>query len=248
MKKKYLIFTFIISLFLFYSNLAFSEDLNKKEIKTSNIKLLLSKKRILHIGDSHTVGFYGREMDELLRNSGAIVRTYGSSGSSPSWWFNEKETKSGFYSKDENNNVYDPIIWKTPHKTPKIEALINEFKPEIIIVSLGANLLNQNEITIKKEVNDICKFITEKNIKLIWVGPPNGRKDKKPIEKQNFLYDNIKPIVKNYGSFIDSRDYTYYPETLKGDGVHFGGKDGKIIAQKWAKKVFEEIVKITQNE
>ena len=32
--------------------------------------------RVLHIGDSHTVGIYGREMDKMLRATGAQVASY----------------------------------------------------------------------------------------------------------------------------------------------------------------------------
>ncbi|MEK7434837.1 MAG: hypothetical protein AABZ74_17015 [Cyanobacteriota bacterium] len=200
-------------------------------------------KKILLIGDSHTVGSYGKELDSLLRKNGDIVRIYGSSGSSPSWWITGKITKSGFYSKDENGKTYNPIDWKTPHETPILEKIIDEFKPNTIIVSLGANLIRQKKEYIKKEIEDLCEIISKKNIPLIWVGPPNGRSDKKKKSEQDFLYENIIEVVKKYGYFIDSRPYTEYPDTLKGDGVHFFGEEGRKITKKWANSVFDEIQK-----
>jgi hypothetical protein len=54
------------------------------------------------------------------------------------------------------------------------------------------------------------------------------------------LYQNLKSVAEQYGTFVDSREYTKYPET-GGDGVHYWGKEGSRIARDWAGKVFDNI-------
>lgn len=196
--------------------------------------------RVLHIGDSHTVGIYGREMDNLMRKTGAKVQTYGSAGSSPSWWLNGHSTKSGFYSKDDEGKVDSPADWKAPHETPKLNNLINNFKPNVIIISLGANLIKASGEQIEKEVKILADIAKESGAKIIWVGPPDGRESVKPDSKQSFLYDHLQKVAQQYGTFLDSRPYTEYPAT-GGDGIHYWGKEGSEIAKSWASNIFHDI-------
>lgn len=199
--------------------------------------------RVLHIGDSHTVGTYGKEMDKMFRETGAKVRTYGSAGSSPTWWFNGTTTHSGFYAKDDEGKVDSPADWRTPHKTPKFSTLIQDYKPNVIVISLGANMLGANGDYIEKEVRKMAEVAKASGAKLVWVGPPDGRESKKPTSKQTQLYEHLQKAAREYGTFIDSRPFTEYPAT-GGDGVHYGGKEGTKIAKNWAKEVFGEIQRI----
>ncbi len=241
-----------IALIFLLSNSSLPSNLvvnNKINISSNldNTVLINKNSRVLHIGDSHTVGIYGKTIDALLRTTGAKVTTVGSSGSSPSWWIESKVTKSGFYMNDENGNIDSPIDWKTPHITPKLTDLIEKYHPNIIIFSLGANLIHQNKEKIESEVSQILEIAKKNKIKIIWVGPPNGKINIKPKEVQDFLYQHLKVIVKMYeGDFIDSRPYTYYPENMKGDGVHFGGVKGTKIAKDWSKQIFMQIQKISK--
>ncbi len=222
-----------------------------KEIDTTldlfpedSVKTINKDSVVLHVGDSHTAGIYGKEMDSLLRKVGAKVTTVGSSGSSPSWWLNGTSTKSGFYMKDQDGNIDNPSNWKDPHATPKLVDLINKYQPNIIIFSLGANLIHNTPEKIEAEVKSILKVAQKNNTKIIWIAPPNGRSDKKPKEVQDSLYENIKNVTDKYGiEFIDSRPFTNYPDNLKGDGVHFWGKEGAKTAKEWANAVFSEIQK-----
>ncbi|MFN8576363.1 MAG: hypothetical protein U0354_05855 [Candidatus Sericytochromatia bacterium] len=215
-----------------------SANLNFFENTTKG--LINENTRVLHIGDSHTVGVYGKEMDRLMRETGAKVQTYGSAGSSPSWWLTGHTTKSGFYSKDDNGNIDSPADWKQPHETPKFTNLINNFKPNVIVISLGANLIKANGETIEKEVKKLADIAKESGAKIIWVGPPDGRESKKPTSKQTFLYEHLEKVAKQYGTFLDSRQYTEYPEK-GGDGLHYGGEQGTEIAKNWAKSIFNDI-------
>lgn len=258
----------LISTFCFYisfqfitysnSNISYSEQINTEIINKDS--------RVLHIGDSHTAGFYGKEIDRLLRLTGANVRTYGSSGSSPNSWLNGYITKSGFFYKDENENSKIPDDWKIislefdlelkkgtkkdwqiPTKTPNIKDIIGEFNPNIVIFSLGANMIYSSNSDIENQVKEICEIAKSYKCRIIWVGPPNGRSDKKTPEQQERLYSHIQKIVLEYGTFIDSRPYTYYPDSWTAprfDGVHFLGDEGKSLSKDWANRVFQKIQNI----
>jgi hypothetical protein len=196
--------------------------------------------KVLHIGDSHTVGIYGREMDKLMRATGASVSTFGSAGSSPSWWLQGTTTHSGFFGRGEDGKIDSPADWKTPHKTPKLPDLLKQTQPSVIVISLGANLIKANGTTIEKQVKDLAEVAKASGAKIIWVGPPDGRESKKPTSTQTALYDHLQKVATQYGTFIDSRPMTEYPDK-GGDGVHYWGKEGSKIATNWAHEVFNQI-------
>lgn len=208
----------------------------------ANAPLITPDSRVLHIGDSHTCGIYGKAMDELMRGTGAAINTVGVSGSSPSWWLNGTVGKSGYFAKDENGNVDQPADWRTPRQTPNLNKLIKDFKPGIIVFSLGANMINSSSESIRNQVRSVCELAKNAGCQIVWIGPPNGRADKKPTEKQNRLYNNLKAEAEKFGTFVDSRQYTRYPES-GGDGVHFWGSEGSKIAKDWAGKVFNQLQK-----
>lgn len=208
----------------------------------ANAPLITPDSRVLHIGDSHTCGIYGKAMDELMRGTGAAINTVGVSGSSPSWWLNGTVGKSGYFAKDENGNIDQPADWRTPRQTPNLNKLIKDFKPGIIVFSLGANMINSSSESIRNQVRSVCEIAKNAGCQIVWIGPPNGRADKKPTEKQNRLYNNLKAEAEKFGTFVDSRQYTRYPES-GGDGVHFWGSEGSKIAKDWAGKVFNQLQK-----
>ncbi|KAF1081570.1 MAG: hypothetical protein GQF41_1910 [Candidatus Rifleibacterium amylolyticum] len=203
------------------------------------VPIIKSDSRVLHIGDSHTCGTYGKAIDACMRESGATVSTYGVSGSSPSWWFNGTVGKSGYFAKDESGKVDQPADWRTPRATPKLVDLIKEKKPTVLVVSLGANLIGGSNAAIQGQVKSICEVAKQNGTQLVWVGPPDGRS--KSSSDQTRLYLNLKTAVDMYGgTFIDSRPFTEYPAT-GGDGVHYGGSEGNKIANDWAKSTYKVI-------
>lgn len=203
------------------------------------VPIITSESRVLHIGDSHTCGVYGKAIDAMMRESGATVNTYGVSGSNPRWWFNGTIGKSGYFAKDENGRVDQPADWRTPRATPILSELIKQKKPSVLVVSLGANLITGDDAGIQAQVRSICELAKRNGTQLVWIGPPDGRD--KSTDDQKKLYQSIKAAVSQYGgTFIDSRPFTEYP-TTGGDGVHYGGTEGTKIAQAWAKSAYDVI-------
>ncbi|HNX74409.1 MAG TPA: LysM peptidoglycan-binding domain-containing protein [Candidatus Rifleibacterium sp.] len=202
--------------------------------------LITADSRVLHIGDSHTCGIYGKTIDGLMRETGAAVRTCGVAGSSPSWWLNGTVGKSGYYSRDEKGKVDQPADWRTPRQTPNLSGLIEEYKPNVIVFSLGANMAYAGAEAIQKQVQSVCDIAKRSGCKIVWVGPPEPRNGVGGSENYGRLYQNLKAAVEKYGSFVDSRNYTEYPAS-GGDGLHYSGNAGSKIAKTWADKVFNQI-------
>lgn len=111
MKKIFLLLTLtFLTGFLFENNvLNLKSECKEQSQFFPQPQFINAKSRVLLIGDSHTAGYYGKEMDGFLRDTNAKVETFGSSGSIPAWWIDGTETTFGFYSKNQNNEVYENI-------------------------------------------------------------------------------------------------------------------------------------------
>lgn len=207
---------------------------------TDGTPLIGPGQRVLHIGDSHTVGIYGSTIDGAMRETGAQVRTYGVAGSSPSWWYQGTVTKCGYYGRDEKGKVDSPADWRTPRATPSLPDLIKEYKPTVLVVSLGANLFSASEAAVKRETQRIIDTAKAAGCTLVWVGPPRARESVTSIAAQDSLCETIKATVGTQGTFVDSRPVTKYPSS-GGDGLHYWGTEGSETAKAWAGSVLQTI-------
>lgn len=206
---------------------------------TNNGGAIITKdSRVLHIGDSHSCGVYGKTIDGLMRETGASVNTVAVAGSNPSYFMNGTTTKCGYYSKDEKGNVTEPY-WTTPMQTPLLKNLIDQYKPTVLCVSLGANMVGYGESTIRNMIESVCDKGKAAGCKIVWVGPPDSRiQDKNQV---NNLYKILNSEIAKYnGVLVDSRQYTDYPNS-GGDGLHYSGTEGTAKAKTWANSVMNAI-------
>ncbi len=187
--------------------------------------------RVLMIGDSHTVGAFGAELDAKLRSTGAQVATYGASGSSATQWANGGTTRSGWVARGANGQVEQPP-WNQPHAIPKLEELIAREKPGLIIVNLGANFRNGDPTSQVRSLGEVAK---KHGIKLIWVGPPKTREDSGDDSAIKAFDQKMAAAMAPYGTYIPSDPFT--PTYSGSDGLHYGSEAGK----KWAQGVFGQI-------
>ena len=187
-----------------------------------------SGSKVLVIGDSHTAGTYGDELDRLLRGKGAQVHTVGSSGATADQYISGAGTKVGYADHKLNGQTEKTAA----HATPKLEDLIAQDKPDTIVVNLGANFRGAGPSGIKAQVNKLGEIAKRHNIKIVWVGPPRTRDDmSNPSSLQKFDQD-MAAAVQPFGQYISSAPFT--PEYSGTDGVHYGGSKGTELAKKWA--------------
>lgn len=212
---------------------------NSNSSSNSGGPLITADSRVLHIGDSHSVGVYGHKIDDLMRETGATVSTTAVAGSNPTWFMNGTVGKCGYYSKDENGKVVSPSDWRTPMQTPLLQNMIDTYKPSVLVVSLGANMVGYSESSIRSQIDSICDKAKAAGCKIVWVGPPDSRsQDKNQVAK---LYNVLNSEVGKYdGVVVDSRQYTKYPSS-GGDGLHYSGTEGTKTANNWANSVMNAI-------
>ena len=128
-----------------------SNNSSSNNSSNSSGPIITPDSRVLHIGDSHSVGVYGHTIDDLMRQTGATVSTTAVAGSNPTWFMNGTVGKCGYYSKDENGKVVAPADWRTPMKTPLLQNMIDTYKPSVLVVSLGANMVGYGESSIDRK-------------------------------------------------------------------------------------------------
>lgn len=194
--------------------------------------------RVLVIGDSHTVGTYGAELDRLLRATGARVETRGSAGSSPSWWLTGRPTRCGFVARHADGSVDEPP-WNAPHATPLIRDLLGPEGVDLLIVSLGANMRKASSDVIRGEVLSFLDVASRSAARIIWVGPPRTRADMDDPRAMAAFAASLRALVEPRATYIDSAAFTAYAGR---DGIHYSGPDGTRVARAWARRILERIL------
>ncbi|HCT99602.1 MAG TPA: hypothetical protein DF614_05965 [Methylococcaceae bacterium] len=216
--------------------LSFSVIAKESGIHTK--KIAPAKPSVLLIGDSHTVGVFGHALTHLLTETlpNVAITTVASCGSDPKWWLEGKPTNCGFWQRRADGVEIEE------HKayTPKLDTLLRS-KPKLTLVALGSNIILMNEEERVTYTQALMAMIEKKSSRCIWIGPPDSRKFS--VAEIGAVYSLLKTLAKpHHCQVIDSRKYTLYP-SIGGDGLHYGGKEGTVIALHWAEKLFSHDIK-----
>jgi hypothetical protein len=198
--------------------------------------------KVLIIGDSLSVGGFGDAVREHVEQEFGRqnVAFFASCGSSPENWLqgeNVFHTRCGYREKTPTSDIYaDYHKGKRPPPmaTPKIEALIERYKPTIVIVQLGTNWMDQ---TLSDDYirHVLARFVSAVHAdgtrRMVWIGPPDSSRFSKV---QNRIYRLIQQSVPRGDPVIDSRRFTrYVMGKTGGDGIHYNRESGEA----WAKPV-----------
>lgn len=195
--------------------------------------------KVLIIGDSQTVGPYGKTIDELARATGATVSTHASWGASPPWYFSGQETYK-YWSNDAAG--HDQTRMKV--NTPLLNDLLAKERPDVVVVTMGGNMIasNASQADVTLQISQIGNAVSASGAELIWVGPPKYDPQKRSPELVEQFYQKLENIVPEFGTLIDSRPHI--SEYAGTDGLHYTGDKGEKIAKQWASGVFQDIQKL----
>lgn len=233
MRKSYFL---LLILSLLFSFSAIAKEKTEKIVRPKPIP-----PRILMIGDSHSVGIFGHKLTDLIKTTAPKIElmAVASCGSEPHWWLTGKSTHCGLRTLYPNG--FDNTIHNAP--TPKLADLFNLTKPKMTIVQLGSNLVLLTKQERETYTQAMMNIIQQNGGQCIWISAPASRKFSSA--DLHDVYEVLKTVTKKtHCKLIDSRKYTKYPNT-GGDGLHYGGQEGGLIATHWAEKVFVSGIKPT---
>jgi hypothetical protein len=192
---------------------------------------------VLHIGDSHSAGIFGWEIDKLFRaTEGVDQETYGSCGAVAKWYFTSKKTPCGYFFKTQTTSEQGTNAF-----TPHLPTLVENFLPHVISVEMGGNYAGYDNSFIKSDIKKTVKFINDTGAICVWISAPDSRKNQ---ERRSEVAQIIKEEIGDTCAYFDSTAVTQYPAT-GGDGVHYWGAQGSKQAKAWAKAAYLFILKQT---
>jgi len=210
--------------------------------------------RVLVIGDSLSVGNFGKTLDDFLVShfKREYVALYASCGSSPEDWLRAEPdfvTKCGYRERTKSREEY--IDWqngKPPRRvrTPKVEDLIVKHEPTVVVVQLGTNWMDglaaAESLKEPKYRAFAVRFVTalfsSKTVRqVIWVTPPDSSHFSRHV--QSTVYDIIRDAAGHRVQLIDSRKLTHYRSGVTGhDGIHYNNEESDA----WARRAAGEMI------
>ncbi len=200
--------------------------------------LATSGSKVLLIGASHTTQNYGKVLHESFVSDGNLVRRHAVGGSRGWHWLNG-------YSYDgtvEVQHLGNEKIWyedgrdvvtKPRTNVPLLRSILTDFDPNIVVISLGTNMLDDNPQIVKANTQNLAQQVTSKGKRCFWVGPGVVDPTKVPT-----LASGLAPVAQAIQEgaqaagcqFIDARSYTSVAET-QSDGYHYTTAGGRAMAQ-----------------
>ncbi|HYJ05772.1 MAG TPA: hypothetical protein VEX43_11595 [Chthoniobacterales bacterium] len=221
--------------------------------------------KVLILGDSLALCGFGKRLDERFRESPLTKATvtYLACGTNPLSWLKERpytnvKTNCGYVSIESIGNgmvkqvedVYGMRRGHSPgsHPVPKLEDLLANFQPDILVVQTGTNLFGlfpDHKTVIPNRHGPLLRsylapFIAKavkspsRLKKIYWVASPTSGRVSKEI--QDFVVQQTRADIGGIAHVIDSRTLVSYPyRQMEPDKEHFLGEE----MDQWADGVFD---------
>ncbi len=221
------------------------------------LPLFGSRQNILLIGDSLSVGPFGREMQSYLTEEYGENRVfiYAACGSSPENWLDSEPSflsKCGARVKTPRlfvHTEYEKGRPPEPFATPKLTPVLRSARPNVVLVQLGTNWFDVLEGSSSPEALNRLAAILERfadtilnsdsHPTLVWITPPDS-------ERYRRVQADVTKMICSIGQrkkfrTIDSSKMVHYVMGQSGgDGIHYYGPD----ALKWADAVKTRLKRI----
>lgn len=242
-------------------------DSSEAAVKKSSGSTDANRAKVLVIGDSLGLCGFGKALDSRLRKASEIaaVYSYMACGTVPISWLksgplSNARTACGIWNilgkagerPLEVQDTYGMQKGKRPdsHPVPKLETLLEEHHPDILVIQNGTNLLSlfsdgktlipsKHEAQLNGYLQPMMRFLAGQKSslkKVYWVCPPvSGRVT---AEIQDFLFKKIERYSGGFLTAVDSRTLITAPyRGSMPDKEHFVGKDMDL----WAEGIFKMI-------
>ncbi len=143
--------------------------------------------RILHLGDSLSIGAFGKTLNHSMRSSGFLAHTVVAGGASPYCWRKNYQVHPctiGFWEKSPSAERLLGYVMAVP----KLEDLIAGHKPNVVVVQTGINLYatlrskrrtkEENVAEVRSLIGQISYAIAKAGATSYWVLPPHSHEKK----------------------------------------------------------------------
>lgn len=204
-----------------------------------------AQSKVLYLGDSMSMGAFGRTLDANMRSEELEVYTYVAGGASPFYWLSRYEPIScsiGYWEKTPTLEKRVGYI----RAVPKVETLLDSYKPDVVVVQTGVNLYAtlrskrrekaENIKLVETLIMDMCRAVHSKGAHSYWITPPESHPKRFSSDLQQELTTIMKRVVGGLGGRVfESADVTNWTAKYPSgsDGIHYG-PDQSID---WASKV-----------
>jgi hypothetical protein len=219
--------------------------------------------RVLILCDSMGLNGFADELDACFRACPGVsrVHTIAACGTNPLSWmkrppYTTATTHCGHLrieSTDDNGGVtVERDIYGIPsghkpsgHRVPKIEDLVSDIQPDILIFQSGNNFFDLFQGSQSDPAKSCARMRTylapfrqwisaAPGIRhFYWISPPQA--GNVTAEVQQAVYDTIREEMEPQGKVIDSRQITRYPyQAQSSDQMHFWGDE----AFAWGRDTF----------
>ncbi len=201
------------------------------------------RRGILYLGDSLSIGAFGQTFDAAMRAGGHRVHTVVAGGASPYYWLKNYQPLPctiGFWEKTDSTERRVAYV----RAVPKLEDLMDEGKPAVVVVQTGINLYatlrskrrakEENIATVRSLIDQMCQSIASRGAVSYWILPPHSHEARYPKELQDELASIMREVVGRHGGTVfESSEVTRfvdpYPAT---DGIHYGPAEARAWAQR----------------
>ena len=212
------------------------------------------KFRILYLGDSLSMGAFGQTFDSSVRSDGFELYTVVAGGASPYYWlksYQELPSTIGFWEKTPTTEKKINYI----RSVPKLENMIEDYKPQFVVVQTGINLYatlrsrrkpkDENVVEVRSLIDQMCHSIAKSGARSYWILPPHSHERRYSKELQTELADIMRSVIREYGGaiFESSRVTRYTAAYPANDGIHYGSPE----AAAWASKVHADFLLIVRS-
>ncbi|WP_369309734.1 GDSL-type esterase/lipase family protein [Providencia rettgeri] len=212
---------------------------NNQPIVAKHIANIEKGQQVLFAGDSMMQGVAPHVKNMLLKkyNIDSINLSKQSTGLAYPRFFNWPQTIAK--ALNDNPNIKVLVVFLGPNDPwdmpPQTGYKYIKFKSE------------EWENIYRERINDIISTARQHNVDVIWVGPPNMRKNtlsdgmkflrslyQSEVENNGEIYFSVNDVFKykgdTYSDYIGDESSTI--KLRSGDGIHFSGKGQQIIAEK----------------
>ncbi len=210
--------------------------------------------KVLYLGDSLSMGTFGKTFDTSMREAGFEVHTVVAGGATPYYWLKEYQALPctvGVWEKSKGGERRLGYV----RAVPKLEDLLSLVEPNVVVVQTGINLYatlrskrkpkEENVTEVTSLIERMCHAIAGGGAASYWVLPPHSHEQRYSRELQDELAGLMRGVVLRYeGAVFESQEVTRfvdpYPAT---DGIHYGPTE----ARGWAEKVsvaFNDYMKV----